>query len=55
MLTQCLTSIYQNIPIKNLIVIDGYSTDSTLQILELFNRKYCNIYFYQLEGSRAKA
>ncbi|MCW3994745.1 MAG: glycosyltransferase family 2 protein [Candidatus Bathyarchaeota archaeon] len=55
LLAKCLTSIYQNIPIKNLIVIDGYSTDRTLEVLKKFNRKYCNIQIYQMSGSRAKA
>jgi glycosyltransferase involved in cell wall biosynthesis len=55
LLSKCLTAIYQNVPIKNLIIIDGFSTDRTLEILEKFNRKYANVRLYQLEGSRAKA
>ena len=55
LLSKCLTSIYQNVPIKNLIIIDGFSTDRTLEILEKFNRKYGNVRLYQMEGSRAKA
>lgn len=55
LLSQCLTSIYQNVPIKNLIVIDGYSTDRTLKILIGFNRKYQNITLFQTNGSRAAA
>lgn len=55
LLCKCLTSIYQNVPIKNLIVIDGFSTDRTLEILEKFNRKYGNVLLVQMEGSRAKA
>lgn len=55
LLCKCLTSIYQNVPIKKLIVIDGYSTDRTLEILESFNRKYGNVLLVQMEGSRAKA
>lgn len=55
MLSKCLTSIYQNVPVKNLIVIDGFSTDRTLQILDKFNKKYGNISLFQVEGSRAKA
>ena len=55
LLSKCLTAIYQNVPIKNLIIIDGFSTDRTLAILEKFNRKYGNVMLYQLEGSRAKA
>jgi len=55
LLSQCLTSAYQNVPIKNLIVIDGYSTDRTLEILRRFNRKYGNVSLFQMEGSRATA
>jgi glycosyltransferase involved in cell wall biosynthesis len=55
LLNKCLTSIYQNVPVKNLIVIDGFSTDKTSEIFEKFNIKYGNISFVQLDGSRAKA
>jgi glycosyltransferase involved in cell wall biosynthesis len=55
MLSKCLSSIYQNVPVKNLIVIDGFSTDRTLQILDKFNEKYGNISVFQMGGSRAKA
>jgi glycosyltransferase involved in cell wall biosynthesis len=55
LLGKCLNAVYRNVPIKNLIVIDGYSTDRTLKILEQFNRKYGNIQLYQMEGTRAKA
>jgi len=55
LLSKCLTAVYQNVPIKNLIVIDGYSTDRTLEILAQFSRKYDNVQLYQIEGTRAKA
>jgi glycosyltransferase involved in cell wall biosynthesis len=55
LLSKCLSSIYQNVPVKNLIVIDGFSTDRTLQILDKFNEKYGNISLFQMKGSRAKA
>jgi glycosyltransferase involved in cell wall biosynthesis len=55
LLGRCLTSVYQNVPIKNLIVIDAFSTDRTLKILDKFNRKYGNISVVQIDGSRAKA
>lgn len=54
-LSRCLTSIYKNVPVKNLIVVDGFSTDRTLQILEAFNKIHRNIAVLQVEGSRAKA
>ncbi len=55
LLCKCLTSIYRNVPIKNLIVIDGFSNDRTLEILKKFNRKYGNVLLFQMNGSRAKA
>ncbi len=55
LLAQCLNSVYKNVPVNNLIVIDGYSTDRTLQIVETFNRKHHNVQLYQMKGSRAAA
>ncbi len=55
LLRRCLESVYRSVPIKNLIVIDGYSTDGTLAILEHFNQKYGNVLLHKMEGSRAKA
>ncbi len=55
LLDKCLTSIYYNVPIKNLIVIDAFSTDRTLKILENFNTKYGNVTVISMNGSRAKA
>lgn len=55
LLFKCLTSIYRNVPVKTLIVIDGYSTDCTLKILDKFNRKYGNVTLFQMNGSRASA
>ncbi|MCW4006950.1 MAG: glycosyltransferase family 2 protein [Candidatus Bathyarchaeota archaeon] len=55
LLRKCLSSIYQNVPVKRLIIIDGFSTDSTLQILKKFNAKYGNIKILTVAGSRAKA
>ena len=55
LLKQCLKRVYQNVPIKSLIVIDGFSTDKTIEIIEQFKRKYGNIQLHQMTGSRAKA
>ena len=55
LLEKCLASIYANVPVKNLIVIDGFSTDSTLKILDRANKKYGNIKVLKMNGSRAKA
>jgi len=54
-LSKCLSSIYQNVPVKNLIVVDGFSTDKTLQIVNDFNKMHGNIVLFQVDGSRAKA
>ncbi len=55
LLAKCLSSVYESVPVKNLIVIDGFSTDRTLDILGKFNRKHGNITVFQMQGSRAKA
>ena len=55
MLSKCLTAIFENVPVKNLIVVDGFSTDRTLQILGAFSKTHRDIILLQVEGSRAKA
>jgi glycosyltransferase involved in cell wall biosynthesis len=55
MLEKCLASIYQNVPVNQLIVIDGYSTDNTLNILTSFNEKHGNVKIFSVRGSRARA
>ncbi len=55
LLERCLTSIYASVPVKSLIVIDGFSTDRTLKILEKFNKKHGNIKVMRMNGSRARA
>jgi glycosyltransferase involved in cell wall biosynthesis len=55
LLSRCLTSIYQNVPINKLIVIDGFSSDCTLQILDKFSKRFGNVLLLQMHGSRAKA
>jgi glycosyltransferase involved in cell wall biosynthesis len=54
-LKRCLESVYQNIPVGQLIVVDGYSKDGTLQILNQFNEKYHNVKIIQDHGTRATA
>jgi len=54
-LENCLRSIYKNIPLRKLIVVDGYSTDKTSEILQTFNRKYKNIKVIRDSGTRATA
>lgn len=54
-LNKCLKSIYGNVPVKRLIVVDGFSTDNTLKIINKFNEKYGNVRVITEKGSRAKA
>jgi len=54
-LRECLTSVYENVPVKRLIVVDGNSTDSTINILKEFQRKYGNLKLVRTEGTRGSA
>ncbi len=55
MLGKCLASIYRNVPVNNLIVVDGFSTDRTLKILHEVNEHRGNVKVTSMNGSRAKA
>jgi glycosyltransferase involved in cell wall biosynthesis len=54
-LAKCLASIYQNVPVRRLIAVDGYSTDKTLEILDQFNKQYHNVEVVYDRGTRATA
>ncbi|MBS7605377.1 MAG: glycosyltransferase family 2 protein [Candidatus Bathyarchaeia archaeon] len=54
-LRECLTSVYENVPVNRLIVLDAYSTDGTRAIIEEFDRKYGNAVFISMNGNRAQA
>jgi glycosyltransferase involved in cell wall biosynthesis len=54
-LEKCLDSIYSNVPINRLIVVDGYSQDGTLEIIAKFNKKYHNVVLLSDKGTRGKA
>jgi glycosyltransferase involved in cell wall biosynthesis len=54
-LDKCITSIYENIPVKNLIVIDGFSTDRTLEIINETSETHGNVEVLKVNGSRASA
>jgi glycosyltransferase involved in cell wall biosynthesis len=55
LLEKCLTSIYRDVPVHRLIVVDGCSTDRTLAILEEFNQKRGNVKIVKSTGTRATA
>ena len=55
MLSECLKSVYKNVPVNRLIVVDGYSTDKTLEIVREFQKKHGNILLIQDKGNRATA
>lgn len=52
-LRECINSVYLNVPVKNLIVVDGFSTDSTPAIVAQFQQRYGNVLFIQEKGTRA--
>ena len=54
-LEKCLNSIYENIPVNHLIIIDGYSTDRTIEIVKRFQEKYGNLILIQERGTRGAA
>jgi glycosyltransferase involved in cell wall biosynthesis len=54
-LKECVESIYQNVPVGQLIVVDGYSQDQTLKILNQFNEKHHNVKIVFDKGTRATA
>ncbi|MCW3984210.1 MAG: glycosyltransferase [Candidatus Bathyarchaeota archaeon] len=54
-LRRCVESIYRNVPVAQLIVVDGYSKDNTLQIITEFDNKYHNVKVVMDRGNRATA
>jgi glycosyltransferase involved in cell wall biosynthesis len=55
LLRQSLASVYKNVPIDNLIIVDGYSTDRTVEIVKEFQEKYGNVLLIQEKGTRGSA
>jgi glycosyltransferase involved in cell wall biosynthesis len=55
LLEKSLNSIYQNVPVNRLIIVDGFSIDGTLKIVEAFNQRYHNVSVMHVNGSRARA
>jgi len=54
-LKECFDSIFKNVPVNHLIVVDGHSTDSTLDIVRRFQEKYGNLILIQHAGTRGSA
>jgi glycosyltransferase involved in cell wall biosynthesis len=55
MLRKCLDSVYENVPVNRLIIVDGYSTDNTLQIVKEFQKRHGNVIIVQDKGTRGRA
>jgi glycosyltransferase involved in cell wall biosynthesis len=55
MLKECINSVYENVPVNNLIVIDGCSTDGTAEIVNEFQKRYGNVTFIRQKGTRGSA
>jgi glycosyltransferase involved in cell wall biosynthesis len=55
LLKKCFSSVYENVPVNNLIIVDGYSTDSTLEIVKEFRDKHGNVVLIQEKGTRGHA
>ena len=55
LLDKCLSSVYENVPVNKLIVVDGFSTDRTLKIVDAANEKHGNVKVLHVDGSRARA
>jgi glycosyltransferase involved in cell wall biosynthesis len=55
LLRRCIASVYKNVPVNTLIVIDGYSTDGTLKIIKEFQEKHGNVLLVQDRGTRGRA
>lgn len=54
-LEKCFNSIYENVPVNRLIVVDGCSTDSTLEIVQKFSGRYGNVVLIKDNGTRGSA
>jgi glycosyltransferase involved in cell wall biosynthesis len=55
MFSECLKSVYENVPLNRLIVVDGCSTDKTLDTVHEFQKKHGNVLVIQDRGNRATA
>lgn len=54
-LKKCLSSIFKNVPVSRLIIVDGYSSDSTAEIVQRFKDYYGNVVLLRDGGTRGSA
>lgn len=54
-LEKSLDSIYDTVPVNRLIVVDGYSTDRTLEIVSRFRKKFGKVLVVEDAGTRGSA
>ncbi len=54
-LRECLLAVYRNVPVNRLIVVDGYSADTTLDIVQKFSKEHQNVVVISEKGTRGKA
>jgi len=54
-LKESVESIFNNIPVNRLIVVDAFSNDGTIELFEEYKRKGLNIEIYQHACKRGKA
>ncbi|MBT0160043.1 glycosyltransferase family 2 protein [Candidatus Bathyarchaeota archaeon A05DMB-2] len=55
LLDKCLASIFESVPVNNLIIVDGFSNDGTMEIVNRVKQKFGNVKVLKVDGSRAKA
>lgn len=55
LLKECLTSVYREDSVCHLILVDGFSTDRTLEIAGAFQRDYGNAKIIQTKARHGKA
>src|SRR3989339_812783 len=55
MLEKCLESVFKTVPLNRLIIVDGCSTDNTLEIVGKFRKKHGNVIVIKDNGTRGSA
>jgi glycosyltransferase involved in cell wall biosynthesis len=55
LLRQSLVSVYKNVPVDNLIIVDGYSTDRTVEIVKEFQEEYGNVILIAQQTQKASS